>query len=158
MSFKDLPAKASLIMLNSFIIDIWTICTPPALPYKTFLFKLLTPNLNRTGSAWSFPWLLRTCHRMFLRQKGAKKILFFCAEDIFMTYAPLADRKENFSREFIRGTCRVYPCNDTNKLHHGGASRFMNIWKWLLCFELFYTCWPQFSGCIIFMSLYFSVM
>jgi hypothetical protein len=72
-------------------------------------------------------------------------MLFFCADYIFTTYAPLADEKENnFTRKFVRGTRRIYPCNDTNKLRHGRVCRVMKIWKLLLYSELLYTCWPQF--------------
>jgi len=50
---------------------------------------------------------------------SSPKMLFFCADYIFTTYAPLADEKENnFNRKFVGGTCRIYPCNDTNKLHN----------------------------------------
>jgi hypothetical protein len=74
-----------------------------------------------------------------------QKCFFFCADPIFTTYGPLADEKENnFSRKIVRGTCRIYPCNATNKLRHGRVSRVMNIWKLLLCSELFCTCWPHF--------------
>jgi len=76
-------------------------------------------------------------------------MLFFCVDYIFTTYAPLADGKENnFSRKFVRGTCRVYPCNDKNKLRHGKVSRVTNIRKLLLCSELLYTCWPQFLAAL----------
>jgi len=87
-------------------------------------------------------------------------MLFFCLDYIFTTYTPLADWKENnFSRKFVRGTCRIYPCNNINKLRHGKVSRVMNICKLLLCSELLYTCWPQFLPALylchyIFQSLY----
>jgi hypothetical protein len=77
------------------------------------------------------------------------KMLFFCADYIFTTYVPLADEKENnFSRKFVRRICRIYPCNDTNKLLHGSVSHVMNIWKLLLCSELLCTCWPQFLAAL----------
>jgi hypothetical protein len=76
--------------------------------------------------------------------KKMSKMLFFSADYIFTIHAPLADEKENnFSRKFFRGTCRIYPCNDTNKLRHGRFSRIMSIWKLPLCSELLCTCWPQ---------------
>jgi len=114
----------------------------------------------KSSSSWFF--FTTTVTDYFFANK-VPKMLFFCADYIFTTYAPLADEKENnFSRKFVRGTCRIYPCNDNNKLRNklrnGRFSRIMNIWKLPLCSELLYTCWPQLLAALYLCHYIFSVI
>jgi len=105
-------------------------------------------NILRISCASSYFFFTTTVTECFFANK-VRKMFFFCAYYIFTTYAPLADEKENnFNRKFVRWTCRIYPCNDNNKLCHGRFSLVMNIWKLLLCSELLCTCWPQFLAAL----------
>jgi len=121
----------------------WTIWTPPSKTQPSFSYCLLQTQIGLKVLHGLFCGYYTLVTKCFFNNKVPK--LFFCVDYNFTIYTPIANGKENnFSREFVRGTCRINPCNDINKLRHSKVSRVMNIRKLILCSELLCICWLQF--------------